>query len=134
MYKLGRTLLILNLADFAKCVGPTVKSDRNLIGPIKTMFVSYQMSAIVRDRISVLTDARSRFPLISFVPWFPVKVKILIPRLNYFENAVPWKKRRFDTSDGTEYKRNLKYKANRVERTLIEQWKTGRHWLLLSVL
>ena len=39
-----------------------------------------------------------------------------------------------DTSDGAEHKRNQKYGANRVERTLIEQWKTGQPWLLLSVL
>ena len=70
--------------DFAKDVGPMVKSDRNLIGVIKPMFFSDQMSAIVRDRISVLTDVCSRFPRFSFVAWFPVKVKILIPRLNYF--------------------------------------------------
>ena len=37
-------------------------------------------------------------------------------------------------SDGAERKRNQKYGANRVERTLIEQWKTEQPWLLLSVL
>ena len=71
--------LLTLIADFAKHVGPTVKSDR------KPMFFSDQMSAIVRDRISVFTDVRSRFPRFSFEAWFPVKVKILIPRLNYFE-------------------------------------------------
>ena len=40
----------------------------------------------------------------------------------------------FNTSDGAERKRNQKYGANRVERTVIEQWKTGQPWLLLSVL
>ena len=64
--------------DFAKYVGPTVKSNQNLIGAIKPTFFSDQMSAIVRDRISVFTDVR-------FLAWFPVKVKILIPGLNYFE-------------------------------------------------
>ena len=73
--------------DFAKHVGPTVRSDRNLIGPIKPTFFSDQMSAIVRDQISVFTDVRSRFPRFSFEAWFPVKVKILIPRLNYFEGS-----------------------------------------------
>ena len=92
------------------------------------------MSAIVWDRISVFTNARSRFPRFSFVAWFPVKVKILIPRLNYFEGAVSWKKRTVGTSYGSECIRNQKYEANRVERTLIEQWKTRRLWLLVSVL
>ena len=64
-----------------------------LIGPIKPTFFSDQMSAIVRDRISVFTDVCSRFPRFSFVAWFPVKVKILSPKLNYFEGAVSWKKR-----------------------------------------
>ena len=92
------------------------------------------MSAIVRDRISVFTDVRSWFPGFSFVAWFPVKVKILIPRLNYFEAAVLWKKRTLDTSYGAESIRNQKYEANRVERTLNEQWKILRPWLLLIVL
>ena len=89
------------------------------------------MSAIVQDRISVFTDVRSGFPRFSSVAWFPVKVKILMePR------AVPWKKRTvvIDTSDEAERKRNQKYGANRVERTLIEQLKTGQPWLLLSIL
>ena len=95
--------------DFAKYVGPTVKSDRNLIGPINSTFFSDQMSAIVRDRISVFTDVRSRFPRFSFVSWFPVKVKNLIPRLNYFEGAVSWKKRTVGTSNGAECIRNQMY-------------------------
>ena len=37
-----------------------------------------------------------------------------------------------NTSDGAECKRNQKYEANRVERTLIEKWKTGQPWLLLN--
>ena len=89
---------ILPNADFAKYVGPTVKSDRNLIGPIKPTFFSDQMSAIVQDRISVFTDVLYRFPRFSFVAWFPVKVNILIHRLNYSEAAVLWKKRTVDTS------------------------------------
>ena len=81
----------------------------------------------------MFTDVRSGFPRFSSVAWFPVKVKILM------EGAVPWKKRTvvIDTSDGAERKRNQKYGAKRVERTLttlIEQWKTGQPWLLLSVL
>ena len=103
-------------ADFAKYVGPTVKSHRNLIGPIKPTFYSDQMSAIVWNRISAFTDVRSRFPCFSFVAWFPVKVKILIPRLNYFEAAVLWKERTVDTSYGAECIRNQKCEANRVER------------------
>ena len=43
-------------ADFAKYVGPTVKPNRNLTGPIKPTFFSDQMSAIVRDRIFVFTE------------------------------------------------------------------------------
>ena len=82
------------VTDFAKHVGPTVKSDRNLIGPIKLTFFSDQMSAIVRDRISVFTNFRSRFPRFSFEAWFPVKVKILIPRLNYFEGPFHGKRGR----------------------------------------
>ena len=68
-------------ADFAKYVGPTVKSNRNLTGPIKPTFFSDQMSAIVQDRISVFTDVRSGFPRFSSVAWFPVKVKILMEGL-----------------------------------------------------
>ena len=129
------SMLIKKIAfpDFAKYVGPTVKSDRNLISPIKPTFFSDQMSAIVRDRISVFTDVCSWFPLFSFVAWFPVKVKILIPRLNYFEAAVLWTKRTVDTSYGAECIRNQKYEANRVERTLTQQWKTRRPWLLLII-
>ena len=37
-------------------------------------------------------------------------------------------------SNGAECIRNQKYEADRVERTLIEQWKTRRLWLLVSVL
>ena len=70
------------------------------------------------------TDVRSRFPRFSFVAWFPVKVNILIPRLNCFEAAVSWKKRTVDTFYGAECIRNQKYEANRAERTLTEQWKT----------
>ena len=43
-------------ADFAKYVGPTVKSNRNLIGQIKPTFFLDQKSAIVLDRISMFTD------------------------------------------------------------------------------
>ena len=43
------------------------------------------------------------------------------------------RKMAFVTLDGAERKRNHKYGADRVERTLIEQWKTGQPWLLLSV-
>ena len=68
--------LSLRITDFAKYVGPTVKSERNLTGPIKPTFFSDQMSAIVQDRISVFTDVRSGFPRFSSVAWFPVKVKI----------------------------------------------------------
>ena len=63
------------VTDFAKYVGLTVKSDRNLIGPIKPTFFSDQMSPIVRDQIFLFTDVRFRFPRFSFVAWFPVKVK-----------------------------------------------------------
>ena len=75
--------------DFAKYVGPTVTSDRILIliGPIKPTSFSDQLSAIVRDGLSVFTDICSRFPRFSFVGWFPVKVKIMIPRLKYFEGV-----------------------------------------------
>ena len=73
--------------DFAKYVGPTVKSDRILIDPIKPTSFSDQMSAIVWDRLSVFTDVCSRFPRFSFVAWFPEKVKIMIPRLKYFEGV-----------------------------------------------
>ena len=114
--------------DFVKYVGPTVKSDRNLTGPIKPTFFSDQMSAIVQDQISVFTNVRSGFPSFSSVAWFPVKVKFLM------EGLFHGKKRMVDTSDGAERKRNQKYGANRVKRTLIEQWKTGQPWLLLSVL
>ena len=41
-------------SDFAKYVGPMVKSDRNLIGPIKPTFFSDQMSAIVRTEYPYL--------------------------------------------------------------------------------
>ena len=68
-------------SDFAKYVGPTVKSDRNLTGPIKLTFFLDQMSAIVQDRISLFTDVRSGFPRFSSVAWFPVKVKILMEGL-----------------------------------------------------
>ena len=68
--------------DFAKYVGPMVKYDRNLTGPIKPTFFSDQMSVIVvQDRISVLTDVRSGFPRFSSVAWFPLKVKILMEGL-----------------------------------------------------
>ena len=40
---------------------------------------------------------------------------------NFDGGAVSWKKRTVNTSDGVERKRNQKYGANRVERTLIEQ-------------
>ena len=83
------------------------------------------MSAIVQDRISVFTDVRSGFPRFSLVSG---------ESENFDGGAVPWKKRTVDTSDGAERKRKQKYGANRVERTLIEQWKTGQPWLLLSVL
>ena len=63
-----------------------------------------------------------------------MKVKNLILRLKYFEGAVPWEKRTVDTSDGVECKKNQKYEADRVERTLNEIWNTGLPWLLLSVL
>ena len=61
-----------------------------------------------------------------------MKEKKLIPRLNNFEGVVLWKKRAVNTSDGAEYKRNQKYEANRIERIIIEQWKTGRPLLLLK--
>ena len=124
-------------SDFAKYVSPTVKSDRNVIGPIKPTFFSDQMSAIVQDRISVFTDVLSRFPRFSFVAWFPVKVKILIPRLNYFEGAISWKKRTVGTSNGQSVsgiKSMRQIEANRVERTLIEKWKTRQLWLLVNAL
>ena len=54
--------------------------------------------------------------------------------MNYFEGAVSWKKRTVGTFNGAECIRNQKYEANRVERTLIEQWKSQRLWLLVSVL
>ena len=58
----------------------------------------------------------------------------MIPRLKYFEGAVPWKKRKAGTSDGecNTTNRNQKYEANRVERTLSEKWKTGRPWLVFK--
>ena len=44
------------------------------------------------------------------------------------------KKRTVGTSKRAECIRNQKYEANRVERTLIEQSKTLRLWLLVSAL
>ena len=93
------------MADIAKYVGPTVKSDRNVIGPIKPTSFSDQMSAIVcmyvcRNILLLrstlpdpqgdwtgtnelsganffeLTNVRSRFPRFSFEASFPVKVKL----------------------------------------------------------
>ena len=122
------------ISDFAKYVGPTVKSDRNLIGPIKPTSFSDQMSAIVRDWLFVFTDVRSWFPHFSFVAWFPVKVKFLFIDWNTSRGTFRGKKRMVNTSDGAECKRNQKYEANRVERTPIAKWKTGRPWLLLKIL
>ena len=100
--------------DFAKYVGPTVKSDRNLIGPIKPTFFSDQMSAIVWDQISMFTDVRSRFPRFSFVAWFPVKVKFWF--LDWITLRRPFCGKRGRliqcTSCGAECIRNQEYEAN----------------------
>ena len=69
---------VTSLADFVKYVGPTVKSERNFIGPIKPTSLD-QMSGIVCDQLFLSTDipSQSQFPRFSFVAShgfdFPVK-------------------------------------------------------------
>ena len=123
----------MKLTNQTKYVGPTVKSDRNLIGPIKPTFFSDQMSAIVQDRISVFTDVHSRFPRVSFVAWFPVKLKLWFQEWITLRRPFCGKRGRLILLMG-QCVRNQKYEANRVERTLTEQWKTRRPWLWLIVL